>query len=380
MEPTSKLPEIWILMSGIPQRRIGDFLAIWSLGTLFGKTLKVDMRYTREKGVLRILVGCLDYRRIPAKERIFIADGFYDICFEVEPQRELVSSMEVTTGEDHSDHDGHGNNDDSTSENQKNLDAMETDVAHSRHELDGSKPAASSGPDINKLAGDFSSGVNFSPRVKLMMEQSKKEIAIFINSLSPAAATVENQLNIAAAPEAVACVDPGMLAAAADSLSPVAATAGPMPTTVTSPPASPPPVNNARAVFPCQVQLAEGQGAPSFTAGAGDAASPIAVEAAARRDAGAVFSAASSHPSSHAGSVLVGPKAEGPSFTSPTKASFRASSESRERFYMDRRRMLLLSSLQRRPLPFLLLRETSGVAAQSLLKLHPRDTRKRHRG
>jgi hypothetical protein len=29
MEPTSKLPEVWILMSGIPQRRIGDFLAMW---------------------------------------------------------------------------------------------------------------------------------------------------------------------------------------------------------------------------------------------------------------------------------------------------------------------------------------------------------------
>jgi hypothetical protein len=62
MEPTSKLLEIWILMSGIPQRRIGDFLAMWSLGTLFGKTLKVDIKYTRDKGVLRILVGCLDFR------------------------------------------------------------------------------------------------------------------------------------------------------------------------------------------------------------------------------------------------------------------------------------------------------------------------------
>jgi hypothetical protein len=126
MEPTSKLPEIWILMAGIPQRRIGDFLAMWSLGTLFGKTLKVDMKYTREKGVLRILVGCLDYGRIPAKERIYIADGFYDISFEVEAQRDLVMTTEGTHGEDPSDQDGHGNNDDSTSESQKNLDAMET--------------------------------------------------------------------------------------------------------------------------------------------------------------------------------------------------------------------------------------------------------------
>jgi hypothetical protein len=60
MEPTSKLPEVWILMSGIPKRRIGDFLAMWSLGTLFGKTIKVDMVFTRDSGILRILVGCLD--------------------------------------------------------------------------------------------------------------------------------------------------------------------------------------------------------------------------------------------------------------------------------------------------------------------------------
>jgi hypothetical protein len=157
------------------------------------------MKYTREKGVLRILVGCLDYRRIPGKERIFIADGLYDISFVVEAQRDLVMTSDVNPGDDPSDHDGHGNNDDSTSENQKNLDAMETDIAHSRHDQDGAKNDASNGPDINKLAGDFSSGIKFSPRVKLMMEQSKIEIAAFIASLSPSAAMAEDLPNIAAA-------------------------------------------------------------------------------------------------------------------------------------------------------------------------------------
>jgi hypothetical protein len=186
-------------MSGIPQRRIGDFPAMWSLGTLFGKTLKVDMKYTREKGVLRILVGCLDFRRIPAKERIFIANGFYDISFEVEAQRDLVMTTEVNPGEDPSDHDGHGNNDDSASETQKNLDAMETDVAYSRHDQEGSKNAASNGPDISKLAGDFFSGVKFSPRFKHKMEQSKIKIAAFVNSLAPSAVAAEEPLDVTAA-------------------------------------------------------------------------------------------------------------------------------------------------------------------------------------
>jgi hypothetical protein len=200
MEPTSKLPEIWILMSGIPQRRIGDFLAMWSLGTLFGKTLKVDMKYTREKGILQILVGCLDYRRIPAKERIYIADGFYDISFVVEARRDVVMTSVDIPEDDPSDHNDHGNNDDNSSENQKTPDVMETDTAHGSLDQNGANNAASNGPDINKLAGEFSSGVKFSPRVKLMMEHSKIEIAAFIASLSPAAAVAEVVPNIAAAP------------------------------------------------------------------------------------------------------------------------------------------------------------------------------------
>jgi hypothetical protein len=189
-------------MSGIPQRRIGDFLAMWSLGTLFGKTIKVDMNFTREKGVLRILVGCLDYRRIPAKERIFIADGFYDISFEVEAQRDQVMTTEDTHREDPSDHDEHGNNDDGTSESQKNLDAMETDVTHGRNVQDGANNASSKGPDINKLVSDFSSGVKFSPKVKRMMEQSKLEIVAFIASLPSSAAAAEETPICAAAPPA----------------------------------------------------------------------------------------------------------------------------------------------------------------------------------
>jgi hypothetical protein len=276
MEPTRKLPEIWILMSGIPQRRIGDFLAMWSLGTLFGKTLKVDMKFTREKGVLRILVGCLDFRRIPAKERIFIADGFYDICFEVEAQREVISYMEVNLGEDHSDHDGHGNNDDSTSKNQKNLDAMETDVAHNCHELNGSKSDASNGPDINKLAGEFSSREKFSPRVKLMMEQSKKEIAAFINSLVPAAATTENHPIVPAAAGEAVCAESSAgadtLVTTAETLPFVTAKAEVLPSDVESPSASHHSASAAGADFsPSPAQPAVAQSAHTFAAGAGDA-------------------------------------------------------------------------------------------------------------
>jgi hypothetical protein len=280
---------------------------MWSLGTLFGNTLKVDMKYTREKCILRILVGCLDFRRIPTKERIFIADGFYDISFEVEAQRDLVMTTEVNPGEAPSDHDGHGNNDDSTSETQKNLDAMETDVAPSRHDQEGSKNAASNSPDINKLAGDFSSGVKFSPRVKHMMKQSKIKIAAFINSLAPSAAVAEEQPNVAAASMVDTEATCAASAAGAENL-----------------------VAAGQPAVEVQATLDTASAAEAGLCTA--AANPAAVEAQAvplaMSAAGANFPAAPPRPATPAdAAAAVGPRVEGAELSTPTKDSFRASSE-----------------------------------------------------
>ncbi|KAM0853049.1 hypothetical protein ACQ4PT_051360 [Festuca glaucescens] len=84
VDPICLLPEIWVYMTWIPPKRKGDFLGLWGLGSLFGKTIKVDMPYTREHGVLRILIGCLDYTRIPDKLNVFVVDGFYELSFEVQ--------------------------------------------------------------------------------------------------------------------------------------------------------------------------------------------------------------------------------------------------------------------------------------------------------
>jgi hypothetical protein len=184
MEPVCKLPEIWVVMNGIPPKRKGDFLAMWSLGTLFGKTLKVDMKYTREKGALRILIGCLDYRRIPAKERIFIVDGFYDISFEYEAPRDLEMPAAPSVDDDPSDNSGNGNHGDNGNfDTHHGKDDMETDQNPKQTPDNGGKGSTSSGTDVNKLASNFSSGVKFSPQVKKMMERSREELRSFVASL-----------------------------------------------------------------------------------------------------------------------------------------------------------------------------------------------------
>jgi hypothetical protein len=84
MEPFMQLPKKWIRVKGIPTKTTGDFLSMWSLGSLFGKTFKVDMKFTRKHGVLRIFVGCVDYTLIPSSWLVFVKDGFYKLRFSVE--------------------------------------------------------------------------------------------------------------------------------------------------------------------------------------------------------------------------------------------------------------------------------------------------------
>ncbi|KAM0842887.1 hypothetical protein ACQ4PT_058064 [Festuca glaucescens] len=87
-----------------------DYLSLWGVGTLFGKTLDVDMAYTRNKKVLRTKIGCLDRNLIPADSDVFIRRGFFKLRFEVETTQgsQEVNMVEANNGNDGSDDAHHG--------------------------------------------------------------------------------------------------------------------------------------------------------------------------------------------------------------------------------------------------------------------------------
>jgi hypothetical protein len=83
-EPLYRLPEVWVRVDGIPSDMRADYLSLWGIGSLFGKTLDVDMPFTRKNKLLRIKIGCLDRNLIPQDSDVFIRRGFYKLRFEVE--------------------------------------------------------------------------------------------------------------------------------------------------------------------------------------------------------------------------------------------------------------------------------------------------------
>ncbi|KAK1696218.1 hypothetical protein QYE76_012915 [Lolium multiflorum] len=83
-EPLYMLPEVWVRVDGIPSDMRADYLSLWGIGSLFGKTLDVDMPFTRKNKLLRIKIGCLDRTLIPQDSDVFIRRGFYKLRFEVE--------------------------------------------------------------------------------------------------------------------------------------------------------------------------------------------------------------------------------------------------------------------------------------------------------
>jgi hypothetical protein len=169
---------VWIYVTGTPPRRKDDLLALWSIGSLFRKTLKIDMPFTRER-VLRNRIGCIDPERIPDKMSIYVGDGFYELKFEVEVDNEEDPMLEDNTVKNQSnlDDDQGGNDNDHGNKSAKN------------QNIDASQGTGSSAPNgstsTNPIAAPSSGadgyqkkvGVSFSPKLQREIVKAKRYLS-----------------------------------------------------------------------------------------------------------------------------------------------------------------------------------------------------------
>lgn len=105
-EPTFMLPEVWLRVTGIPSDVRNDYIALWAIGSLFGKTMEVDMAFTRKTKILRLRIGCMDVSVIPDTSDVYISRGFFRLAFEVEKNS---SNAEIDMDDDpHNDGNNNG--------------------------------------------------------------------------------------------------------------------------------------------------------------------------------------------------------------------------------------------------------------------------------
>ncbi|KAE8789909.1 hypothetical protein D1007_35874 [Hordeum vulgare] len=80
----TRLEKVWIRFSGIPEILLNDFLIVWSLGSLIGKTELVGMTFTRKRGIARLLVTVLDVEHVPDFAPWSYDGVHYDLDVKVE--------------------------------------------------------------------------------------------------------------------------------------------------------------------------------------------------------------------------------------------------------------------------------------------------------
>jgi hypothetical protein len=81
---TWRFRKVWLRIYGCPQDLRDDYLGLFGVGSLFGKTEEVDMAFTREHDVVRLRILCINVDAIPDRtDHSFDGEGFV-IRVEVE--------------------------------------------------------------------------------------------------------------------------------------------------------------------------------------------------------------------------------------------------------------------------------------------------------
>ncbi|KAM0923877.1 hypothetical protein ACQ4PT_005281 [Festuca glaucescens] len=171
-EPTFMLPEVWLRVTGIPSDVRNDYIALWALGSLFGKTMEVDMAFTRKTKVLRLRIGCMDASLIPETTDVYISRDFFRLAFEVENKN---LNAEIDMAEDPH-NDGNNNGGDGGNEENRRNENNKDEVTHMEVEQT-MNPGANQG-----LVGDNRNNASFKQNnlmVTFVQPQKDRKLADF---------------------------------------------------------------------------------------------------------------------------------------------------------------------------------------------------------
>ena len=135
------------------------------------------MKYTREHGVVRILIGCLNHTKIPRTFPMFIKDGLYMLSFHVEGE-EQRAIKDVIMAEPRDNDEDDDPEDEDLGDDFRDLDKENSSSKSGGKEANGSKqmdpsPSQQSGGTTTTTQGNLAqTGVVFSPLVRRTFGQA----------------------------------------------------------------------------------------------------------------------------------------------------------------------------------------------------------------
>jgi hypothetical protein len=89
-----EIPKAWAQFRGLPDD-LREFPILWALGTIFGATREVDMKFTKHFGRPRVKVAVLNPELIPEFVDIVIGDYVYELQVRVESETEEFNPLPI---------------------------------------------------------------------------------------------------------------------------------------------------------------------------------------------------------------------------------------------------------------------------------------------
>jgi hypothetical protein len=88
-----------VRINGCPENLCRDYLALFAVGSLVGKATEIDMKFTREHGVVRARIDCTNPHAIPSHVSHFYDGEGFTVYFNIEaPDGSVVPAGEFNMG------------------------------------------------------------------------------------------------------------------------------------------------------------------------------------------------------------------------------------------------------------------------------------------
>jgi hypothetical protein len=94
------LYDIWVRINGCLENLCRNYLALFAMRSLVGKAKEIDMKFTREHGVVRARIDCSNPNAIPSNVSHFYDGEGFTVYFEIEaPDGSILPAGEFDMGD-----------------------------------------------------------------------------------------------------------------------------------------------------------------------------------------------------------------------------------------------------------------------------------------